>query len=126
MVLPRPKAHRCQGFHGGLGAGPGRKIVAVVKGKLDIFQGGGPGQEIETLEDETDLLIADLGQFVPAQTGDIRSFQKVLSLGGAVQAAQMFMKVDFPDPEAPMMAINSPAGMVRSTPLRAGTCTSPR
>ena len=35
------------------------------------------------------------------------------------------MKVDFPDPEGPMMATNSPAAMETVTPRRASTATSP-
>src|SRR5208337_3603495 len=36
----------------------------------------------------------------------------------------MFMKVDFPEPEAPMIAIYSPFSTVRETPLSARTLTS--
>src|SRR5436190_1246340 len=36
------------------------------------------------------------------------------------------MSVDLPDPLGPMTATSSPASMVRSTPRRAGTSTSPR
>jgi hypothetical protein len=35
------------------------------------------------------------------------------------------MRVDFPEPEAPMMAIISPGSTVRSTPWRARTSVLP-
>ena len=37
----------------------------------------------------------------------------------------MFIKVDFPEPEEPMMDTNSPASMERVTPLKAGISISP-
>ena len=37
----------------------------------------------------------------------------------------MFMKVDLPDPDAPMMATNSPGSMSSETPRNASTSTSP-
>ncbi len=37
----------------------------------------------------------------------------------------MFIRVDFPDPEAPMIATNSPLATVSETPRRASTRVSP-
>ena len=37
----------------------------------------------------------------------------------------MFMAVDLPEPEGPMMATNSPRAMERSTPASAWTLASP-
>ena len=37
----------------------------------------------------------------------------------------MFISVDFPEPDAPMIATISPGVMFRSTPRRARTSTSP-
>ena len=37
----------------------------------------------------------------------------------------MFIIVDLPEPEAPMMATNSPSRMVSETPRSACTSTSP-
>ncbi len=37
----------------------------------------------------------------------------------------MFIAVDLPEPEGPMMATNSPASMLRSTPCSARTAASP-
>ena len=37
----------------------------------------------------------------------------------------MFIKVDLPEPLAPMMAMNSPSSTVKDTPHKASTLTSP-
>ncbi len=37
----------------------------------------------------------------------------------------MFIMVDFPEPDAPMMATKSPRSTVMDTPCRACTSTSP-
>ena len=37
----------------------------------------------------------------------------------------MFISVDFPDPDAPMIATKSPRSTTSVTPLRAKTSTSP-
>jgi hypothetical protein len=37
----------------------------------------------------------------------------------------MFMKVDFPDPEDPMIETNSPVSISKVTPPRAGITISP-
>ena len=37
----------------------------------------------------------------------------------------MFIKVDLPDPEAPMMATNSPASISREMPRSTSTATVP-
>src|SRR5690606_4621632 len=44
---------------------------------------------------------------------------------GRSRQPMMFISVDLPDPEAPMMATNSPARMVRSTSRSTGTVISP-
>jgi hypothetical protein len=37
----------------------------------------------------------------------------------------MFINVDFPEPEEPMIAVNDPCSMTTLTPRRACTSTSP-
>jgi hypothetical protein len=37
----------------------------------------------------------------------------------------MFMQVDFPEPDGPITATNSPSAMVRSIPASAATRASP-
>ena len=42
-------------------------LVAVEHRQLHVLQGGGAGEQVEALEDEADLLVADIGEFVPVQ-----------------------------------------------------------
>ena len=48
-----------------------------------------------------------------------------LPLVGVSREPTMFMAVDFPDPEGPMMAMNSPSLMSMEIPSRALTVLSP-
>jgi hypothetical protein len=51
-------------------------------------------------------------------------FAIMIALGVSRQP-MMFIAVDLPDPEGPMIATNSPAVNVRSTPSSAWTAASP-
>ena len=57
------------GLEDGLGAfgalGGGRAVVD--ERQLDVVEGGGAGEQVEGLEDEADLLVADAGQLVIVQ-----------------------------------------------------------
>jgi hypothetical protein len=55
--------------------------------QLHIVQAGGPGQQVEGLKDETDLLVPDPGQLIVFQFGDPVSVEPVLTGCRAVQAA---------------------------------------
>jgi len=45
--------------------------AAVEHGELDVFECGGAGEEVEALEDEAELLVADIGEGVAVELGDI-------------------------------------------------------
>ena len=63
VVHALPEFDRLQRLHGALLAlGGGRSVVD--QGQLDVVQGGGPGEQVEGLEDEADLLVPDVGQLV--------------------------------------------------------------
>ena len=44
---------------------------------------------------------------------------------GVSSAAQQCIRVDLPEPEGPITAVNSPAAISSVTPSRARTCASP-
>jgi hypothetical protein len=48
-----------------------RPDAGVDQGQLDVVQRVGAGQQVEGLEDEADLAVADVGQFVVAHRRDI-------------------------------------------------------
>ena len=62
--------------------------AGVDQGQGDVVQGGNAGQEVEVLEDEADVLVADDGQFIVAEVGDFLAAELVRARRGPVQAAQ--------------------------------------
>jgi len=50
-------------------------------------QRGGAGQQVEGLEDEADLLVADARQLVVVHVADQLPVDVVVALGGRIQAA---------------------------------------
>ena len=51
------------------------------------MQRGGAGEEVEGLEDEADLLVANAGELVVVELGDVVAVEPVAALGGGVEAA---------------------------------------
>jgi hypothetical protein len=85
----------------------------VEGGEFGVLERGGAGEQVEALEDEADAAIANGGELFFGELGLSRQ-------------PSMFMKVDLPEPLAPMMATNSPRVMLTETPRRAWTLVSPR
>src|SRR5207302_9394827 len=55
--------------------------------QLDVVQRRRPRQQVERLKDEADLFVADPGERVIAQVGDLLSVEPVLAAGRRVEAA---------------------------------------
>src|SRR2546422_2369841 len=55
--------------------------------QLHVVQGGRAGEQVERLEDEADLLVADPGQLIVGQIGDLLPVEPVLAAGRRVEAA---------------------------------------
>jgi hypothetical protein len=64
-----------------------RRGAVVDERQLDVVQRGGAGQQVEGLEDEADFLVADAGELVVVELGDVVAVEPVLALGGRVEAA---------------------------------------
>ena len=60
----------------------------VEHGELDVFEGGRAGEEVETLEDEAEFLVTQVGALVAVEAGDIDAIEQVAAGSGAVEAAQ--------------------------------------
>ena len=98
--------------------------AVIDQGQLDVVEGGGAGQQVEGLEDEADLLVADAGELVVVELADQLAVEPVLPLEGVSRQPMRFIRVDLPEPEGPMMATYSLWRMDRETPRRAWTCCS--
>ena len=90
MVDAVPQADRLQRGDGFLALfGLAEVQVAVVEhGQHHVFDGGGAGQQVVTLEDEPDFAVTDDRQLVLVQIADILPVQEVAPGGRAVEAAQ--------------------------------------
>ena len=83
--------------------------AGVDGGKLDIFKRRGARQKIELLEDKSDLLAADFRKLGLGKPRNILAVEKILSRVSACRGIpRMFISVDFPEPDEPITATNSP------------------
>src|SRR5579862_1106144 len=62
-------------------------LASIHQGQLDVFQGSCTSDEIETLENETDLLIPNCRQFVFVERGDLCAVDLIGPAVGNVQTA---------------------------------------
>jgi len=62
--------------------------AVVDQRQFDIVQRSGPGQQVEGLEDEADLFVADARQLIVVQFTDQLVVEPVLPFGGRVQASR--------------------------------------
>ena len=72
----------------GLLAAVGAAEARVEQGQLDVLQNRGARQEVEGLEDETDLLIAHARQCAIRHLRDVFAVEPVLAARWRVQAAE--------------------------------------
>ena len=88
------KFDRLQGLAGDVQA---RRFLdaAVDQRQLDIVQRRGTGQQMKHLENEADLLVADISQFILGQGTDLLAVDEILALDGRVQAAQQIHQRGF-------------------------------
>src|SRR5262245_50631352 len=89
--------------------------------QLHILQRGGARQQIEGLEHESDAAIADRRKVIVVERVHLDALETIRAAGCPIEAAEMFMKVDFPEPDGPMTARNSPRAMSAEMPVSART-----
>ncbi len=121
IAQPQP-GEQCLGA--GLALGPRR---AGVDGR-DLHVGGGieVRQQVVALKDEAEVVAAQPGEGEGIQ-GVAVSWprNRYWPLLGRSRQPSRFIRVDLPEPEAPTMAIISPASMVRSSGWSTVTSCSP-
>src|SRR5207245_1499068 len=79
------EADRLQGRHRpfpAIGAG-----TAIDERHLDVARRGGAGEQVEGLEDESDLAVADRGQVVVPDPADVDAVEVIRALCRLVEAA---------------------------------------
>ena len=110
----------------GAGAPLGPRHAAVDERQLDVRERGRARQELEGLEDEADLAVAEVGERVVRQrrARRRRSAGSVPEVGVSRQPSR-FMSVDLPEPDWPTMATHSPRAIEKETPSSACTTSDP-
>ena len=99
--------------------------VGNLVGDLDVAHGAERGEQVEALKDEADLGAAHLGALGVGELREVYAVDADGAAGGLGEAAQDVERVDFPEPEGPTMATNSPGVMAKLTLRRAGTSSLP-
>ena len=61
---------------------------AVEHRQLNILEGGGAREEVEALEYEAEFLVADIGESVAVEFGNIDPVEEVATTRGPIKAAQ--------------------------------------
>src|SRR5262249_14303179 len=128
VALARRQAERGQGLAGARAAlrSAGGTAVGVEQRQRDVLERAGAREEVEALEHEADALAADLRKLGLGPIGDVDALEQIAPPVGRSRQPRMFIRVDLPDPDAPIRARNSPSSTRRSTPASACTSTSPR
>ena len=77
--------------------------------QLDVLERRGARQQVEALEHEADDAVAHLGELDAAEVRDVAAVEAVAGRSmGVSRQPRMFISVDLPEPEEPMIATNSP------------------
>ena len=93
-----------------------RVDAGIDRGHLDVLDGVEIGQQLVALEDEAEMLAAQFRQLVGRRACRCRGRRRRSCRRSArSRQPRMFISVDLPEPDAPMMATISPASMSRST-----------
>src|SRR5438876_10973659 len=100
-------------------------MPSVEQRKLDVFARGSTRQEIKALENKPEFTVADIGQLIAIKCETSVLSRRYCPRVGRSRQPRRFIRVDFPEPLAPIRATNSPRLISRDTPRTAGTSTSP-
>ena len=76
VVVAGGQTDDLEGMHGSLAHFfRGDAPRGVEHGQLDVFERGGAREQIEPLEDKTELLVAHVGELVAVQFGDVNAVE---------------------------------------------------
>jgi hypothetical protein len=119
-ALGQPDAarRRVEGRAVGLAAGDGQR-------QEDVLLGRERRQQVEGLEDEADVLAAQLRELLVVELVMSSPPIETVPEVGVSRPASMCISVDLPEPDGPMTAVNWALGTSSVTPRRASTADSP-
>src|SRR3954471_23833013 len=89
MVGTVAQADNFQRFQSALALGGAARTLPFVQHRqLDVLERRSARQQVESLKNETDFLVAYIGQFIPVELRDIYSIEEVFPGGWPVEAAE--------------------------------------
>ena len=94
----------------------GRHFLPVGQRQLDVFIYREIANQVETLEDESDLLIADARALGKVEVLDRLAIQRVAAIGRRIEQADDRKQRGLAAARGPDMATYSPLAMERCTP----------
>jgi hypothetical protein len=101
-------------------------LAAIEQRQLDVLDRAGPREQVEALEHEPRYLRAQQRALVARAATALRCRGSgTLPEVGTSRQPRMFIVVDLPEPDAPMIATKSPRSIVRSTPFSAWNAAMP-
>ena len=90
-----------------------RRAAGELERQRDVLLGREHRQQVERLEDEADAVAAQPGQRVVVEAGDLGVAEAGRARRSAVsRPASRCIRVDLPEPDGPMIAVNAPGGEV--------------
>ena len=127
VVVALAEADGLQRLHRALVPLGGLHLAAAVveQRQLDVVERRRAREQVEALEHEPDLPVADHRELVLRHPRHVLAVEDVLPLVGRSRQPRMCISVDLPDPDGPVTATNSPVSTSRSAPRSARTVTSP-
>jgi hypothetical protein len=100
--------------------------VANIEGKHDVLKRGERRNELEGLKDDSDPSVTKIRELSFSHAHDVPPLMRICLESGVSMPDMRERRVDFPDPEAPIMATRSPAAIERvtfeSTRISASPC----
>ena len=123
QLLHADVLHDAQGFPARLRR---RFSAPYPAGQQHILVGGKFGQQVMELEDETDVGVAETGQFIDILRGDDLAVKIDFSRGLRVQQAQAIEQRAFAEPDGPIRAVKLPRTISILISKRTGVSTLPK
>ena len=87
--------------------------VAVGERQFDVLIHGQIADQVEGLEDEADLTVADAGALRELHVLDLLAIQDIVAVGGVSSRPRIASSVDLPQPDGPEMETYSPRRIFR-------------
>ena len=104
-----PEHPHCGQGHLGAPVALGAPDARISEWQLDVRDRAGARHQVEALEDEPDLPVAEAGEPLVVDLPDVDPIEQVPARGGASRRRGLLISVDLPLPEGPMIGSARPS-----------------